>query len=195
MHRLNRRRALGFMSKAAVGIPLIAGATARVDAVGTRDENSRADPAVIAHWMNEWMSSSRQPVGALHIQRFKDPVYILLKPISWWPVPGQDNVEPVNVPRGFVTDFASIPRLFWIKLRPDGEYTYPAVIHDYLYWTQSTSRKVADRIFRYAMADFGIPSPTVIAIHTAVRLGGWLAWDDNKEGRTLGEKRILKRFP
>ena len=48
------------------------------------------------------------------------------------------------MPTGFVTDFASIPPIFYSVLRPDGEYAYAAVIHDYLYWTQTRPREDAD---------------------------------------------------
>jgi hypothetical protein len=58
-------------------------------------------------------------------------------------VPLHDNgkrklIEPlihelVIVPRGFETDYASIPRAFWVILAPTGKHTYAAVVHDYLY--------------------------------------------------------------
>lgn len=37
-----------------------------------------------------------------------------------------------EVPRGFVTDLASVPRLFWMALPPCGNYTPAAVVHDYI---------------------------------------------------------------
>lgn len=45
-----------------------------------------------------------------------------------------DKSEPIiRVPAGFVTDFASIPRAFWVVLPPTGKYGKAAVVHDYLY--------------------------------------------------------------
>lgn len=39
----------------------------------------------------------------------------------------------IRVPAGFVTDFASIPRAFWVVFPPTGKYGKAAVVHDYLY--------------------------------------------------------------
>lgn len=146
-------------------------------------------------WMNEWMSLTKMPIGALHVTRFKDPTYIVTKPISWVPNAGQPSYAKVTVPKGFVTDFASIPQVFWSLLRPDGDYTYAAIIHDYLYWTQKRSREECDEILKLAMEDFGVASSKVFAIHKAVRVGGASAWSDNSELRKKGEQRILRKFP
>src|SRR5215217_6020711 len=104
----------------------------------------QVDSETIDAWMISWMNQSRQPSGVLHLSRFADPMYFLLKPITWKPNPGQEAYQAVTVPEGFVTDFASIPRVFWSALRPDGLYTYPAIVHDYLYWEQTVTREVAD---------------------------------------------------
>lgn len=40
--------------------------------------------------------------------------------------------ERIVVPKGFVTDFASIPQPLWsLGLSPHGQYSRAAVIHDY----------------------------------------------------------------
>ena len=58
----------------------------------------------------------------------------------------------VEVKRGFVTDFASVPRMLWWVLPKWGVYGNAAVIHDWLYWDQQTTRKEADGILLEAMA-------------------------------------------
>lgn len=148
----------------------------------------------VEQWMDEWMTSTRPVSGALHMSRFKDPIYFLTKPILWMPNRDQD-LPQVKVPKGFVTDLASIPRMFWSLLRPDGEYTYPAIIHDYLYWTQNISKEKSDLIFRLAMEDFNINSATSLIIYNAVSSGGSSAWKNNTDQRARGERRFLKRFP
>jgi hypothetical protein len=154
------------------------------------------DSELIENWMTQWMGAKRPPKGALHVSRFVERIYFLTKPIEWYPNPGQERqFEAVNVPIGFVTDFASIPRVFWSLLPPDGAYTYPAILHDYLYWVQTRPRDVADEIFRIAMNDFRVGSATVFTIYEAVRLGGQSAWDNNARARANGEKRILREFP
>lgn len=153
-----------------------------------------ADPQAADAWMMAWMQA-RQPLDTLHVSRFKDPTYFLLKPIGWQPNAGEKSLPKVQVPSGFVTDFASIPRVFWSILRPDGEYTYPAIIHDYLYWSQKTSRATADEIFNGAMIDFKIDPAERQVIYNAVRAGGQSAWDGNSAKKKVGEKRVLKKYP
>ncbi|WP_250530524.1 DUF1353 domain-containing protein, partial [Caballeronia sp. ATUFL_F1_KS4A] len=60
---------------------------------------------------------------ALKMGRFRDHYYYLTGPISWHPGANNDPGLPtVIVPTGFVTDLASIPRIFWSVLPPDGDY-------------------------------------------------------------------------
>jgi len=149
----------------------------------------------IETWMNDWMSGMKAVGGMLNVSRFREPIYFLTAPISWTPNPGQERYGAVTVPPGFVTDFASIPRVFWSLLRPDGEYAYAAVVHDYLYWMQTRSREEADHIFKMAMEEFDVGSAKVGTIYNAVRLGGEVAWTSNAKKKARGEKRILTRFP
>jgi len=100
------------------------------------------------------------------------------------------------VPSGFVTDFASIPRAFWSALRPDGDYAYAAIIHDYLYWTQPVPRATADDILRFAMQDLSVESTTVTLIYRAVRTGvGGRVGTTTPGSKPRAEKRVLKRLP
>jgi hypothetical protein len=158
--------------------------------------DSTAGEITAEQWMSAWMNGGKDVSGALLLRRFKDPMYILEEPILWRP--SADTLEPlpkIVVPKGFVTDLASIPRAFWSLLRPDGEYAYPAIIHDYLYWTQKTSREQADLILRLAMKDFEIDSATALTIYKLVRVGGASAWQANFDLKMQGERRTLKRFP
>jgi hypothetical protein len=114
--------------------------------------------------------------------------------VGWQPGPGQTGAA-AEVPTGFVTDFASIPRLFWSALRPDGEYSYAAIIHDYLYWSQERTRKESDDVMYAVMEDLGIDKLTIDSIYGAVRLAGDSAWDANAAMKRQGEKRVLRIFP
>ncbi len=87
----------------------------------------------------------------------------------------------ITVPTGFVTDGASIPRIFWNILSPFGDYFPAALVHDFLYSRSSTGRftvdrKTADLIFKEAMFNLGIGWLTRETIYRAVRLGGWPAF-------------------
>ncbi|EJN15104.1 Protein of unknown function (DUF1353) [Bradyrhizobium sp. YR681] len=183
----NRRETLALAAGSALGLSVAKTGSAQTA------QSGQASTAVES-WMDEWISSrQRASDDPLHVGRFKEPIYYLLRPISWQP--GADapaRLEAVEAPAGFVTDFASIPQIFWSALRPDGEYTYPAIIHDYLYWTQTRPRAVADEIFRASMQDFNIAPKTITLIYEAVRLGGQSAWDGNAELKRKGERRFLK---
>ena len=177
-----------------VAVLFIHGRTSRVS-LGYAGNPMGPTDMTVETWMNEWMSVSKAPGGVLKISRFREPIYFLIAPISWKPNPGQETYEAVNVPTGFVTDFASIPRVFWSVLRPDGEYAYAAVVHDYLYWTQTRSREEADQILKMAMEDFDVGATSLSTIFSAVRLGGEGAWKSNAAKKARGEKRVLARFP
>lgn len=44
----------------------------------------------------------------------------------------QGRTDLLKVPAGFVTDFASVPRVFVWLLPRYGDYTWAAILHDYL---------------------------------------------------------------
>lgn len=97
----------------------------------------------------------------------------------------------VVVPKGFVTDFASVPRLFWVVFPPCGKYTPAAVVHDYLYWAQPVDcdRKCADDILLTAMGESNVDAVTRNSIYRAVRAGGQLSWDGNLKAKNEGAIR------
>lgn len=154
-----------------------------------------ADPAAAEQWMRAWLDSPAAVSGPFHMGKFFDRMYYMLEEISWDPSEDQKPLPSVNVPKGFVTDLTSIPRLFWSLFPPDGPYAFAAVIHDYLYWTHAVSREHADLIFKHAMQDLTVSGPTVDTLYEAVRLGGGSAWNDNRKRRLGGEKRFLRVFP
>ena len=88
----------------------------------------------------------------------------------------------VNVPIGFVTDFASIPWVFWALVPYWGKYGKAAVLHDYIYQTGSRSRKEADAIFYEAMIVGNTRPWKAKLMYLAVRLFGAAAYGANKEG-------------
>lgn len=91
-------------------------------------------------------------------------------------VGSEDSGARISVPEGFETDFASVPRIFWTILPPDGEYTQAAVLHDYLYNTKKFSRKYSDDIFLMAMEALGVALWKRNIMYRAVRMFGWRPW-------------------
>ena len=57
----------------------------------------------------------------------------------------------IIVPKGFITDKASVPRIPIIYFFFGDRAHREAVIHDYLYQSHITTKKIADKIFLEAM--------------------------------------------
>ncbi len=95
------------------------------------------------------------------------------------------------VPAGFVTDLASVPDIAEALLPRSGEYSNAAIIHDYLYWTQSCTREQADNLMSIAMKEARVATWKDLLIHSAVRLGGQRAWNANSERRASGFIRTV----
>lgn len=78
----------------------------------------------------------------------------------------------VTVPAGFVTDFASVPRIPVAFLLAGGCADPAAVIHDWLYTTHEVDRATADAVFREAILAGGDPSWRAWLMWAGVRIGG-----------------------
>jgi hypothetical protein len=87
----------------------------------------------------------------------------------------QGKDERFEVPKGFQTDFASVPRPFVWFLPRYGRYTKAAILHDYLCNVEveagALSRADADGIFRQAMRSLDVPFLRRWIMWAAVRLG------------------------
>jgi hypothetical protein len=142
-------------------------------------------------------SSEEDFSGPVPIVPFADwDYYYITKPLQWHAnTATTSGVNQVSAPVGFVTDLASIPREFWTFLSPMARYSYPAILHDHLYWFQTYTREQADAMLKTAMEELSVPSATAFAVYNAVRLGGGHAWNANTAARAGGERRVLKRFP
>jgi hypothetical protein len=100
--------------------------------------------------------------------------------------------ERIVVPKGFVTDFASIPQALWsIGLSRQGQYSRAAVVHDYLYWSQSCTRAQSDRLLVIAMKESNVKSFDEVVVYQGVSLGGEVAWDRNRVEREASLPRII----
>ena len=88
---------------------------------------------------------------------------------------GSNNV--IIVPKGFITDGASIPRIFWtIVGHPFSEFAQAAVLHDFLYDRRIYTRKRSDEIFYEAMGVLKVSKWKRMVMYQAVRRFGWMPW-------------------
>ncbi len=105
--------------------------------------------------------------------------WTLLHPITYVTNDGRR----IEVPAGYKTDFASVPRALWWLLPPFGRYLYAAIIHDRLYGQHNSghwkdySRAYADRIFAEVMRASSVKVWMRWLLWAGVRAGGWAYWE------------------
>lgn len=98
----------------------------------------------------------------------------------------------IKVPKGFITDLASVPKIFWSIFPPFGTYTPAAIIHDYLYSKfndTGINRTLADKIFLFIMEELGVGFLRRKAMYRAVKSFGepnWKAKLENEGYRDVG---------
>ena len=81
--------------------------------------------------------------------------------------------QVIRVPRGFETDFASIPVWASAVFNPIGDNAEAAVVHDFLYAVgQPGQREEADAIFLYGLQQAHVPAIQSKLMYEAVRAGG-----------------------
>jgi hypothetical protein len=101
------------------------------------------------------------------------------------------NRDQFLVPKGFKTDFASIPRIFHSLFPKNGKHDAAAIVHDYLYAHKPLvlnkdmqysriSRKDADGIFLKIMKELGVGLIRRRMMYRAVRVGGVCAWEKSR---------------
>ena len=104
----------------------------------------------------------------------------------------KDGSAVVIVPRGFVSDLASIPEPLQIlrgRVPNSRKYINASLVHDYLYWRQDCTRAQADNIMLIAMAEAGVSALERRLVYEGVRRFGQGAWDGNRRAR---ESRLIR---
>lgn len=99
------------------------------------------------------------------------------------------NGDIMRIPRGFKTDFASIPDIGRVLIDRFGWSIEPAVIHDWLYAIgegttaeeRESHRGAADRIFLEALEDNGVGLATRSLMFAAVRLFGHAPYEESEK--------------
>lgn len=72
----------------------------------------------------------------------------------------------------FLSDLASVPKIFQSVFKPNGKYTRAALIHDFLYSKKEVNRFAADKIFLEAMKIDEVPFFTRYLFYAAVTFFG-----------------------
>ncbi len=131
----------------------------------------------------------------LEVSPLADGVTWVLRKEFGYDIGKEGSGNTIDVPLGFMTDFASIPRIFRFLVSKWGKHGNAAVLHDYCYWAQDRSREESDRIFREAMEVSKTKGWRVFLIYWAVRLGGSFAWSNNQARKAGGFNRVAASLP
>jgi hypothetical protein len=94
------------------------------------------------------------------------------------------NGRQLYVPKGTISNGASVPGLLWGIYSPYGTYTYPSVIHDYLYENNLYTREFADRQFLIDMGKCNTNKFTKWLFYYVVRIFGEYNWNKFKKNGT-----------
>jgi len=99
----------------------------------------------------------------------------------------------IKVPKGFIFDFASVPKLFWNIFPPNGgRYDRAACLHDWLYATHIYTKSESDYIFYIAMLDDKTPKWKAKLFYWAVKLFGKSAWKNGGKLKKYAGKDEIK---
>lgn len=85
----------------------------------------------------------------------------------------------IDIPAGFVTDLASVPRLFWNILPPFGVYENAAIVHDWCYANQRYSKSFSDAVLLEGMEVLNVPKWKREVIYQGVHLFGQSSWNED----------------
>jgi len=122
----------------------------------------------------------------------------------------------LTVPKGFVTDFASVPRWLWALFPPHGAAMPASVLHDFCYtvhprevihnriaargdielnpYDPVRDRLIADRVFRNGLLKAGISKLQAEIMYRAVRwFGAYRFKHYGKSRKTVRKEREIKQ--
>jgi len=86
-----------------------------------------------------------------------------------------------TVPKGFITDLDSVPRIPYVYAYIRGRCRAACILHDFLYRTQpeGVDRAAADKLFLEGCKAEGVLLSFAYVYYWGVRLGAKRGWDKN----------------
>lgn len=135
--------------------------------------------------------ATSMPIPAPTVRPFADGrEWLLVEPLIFQV---GDSGPTIIVPAGFVTDFATVPHVFWSIIAPHGYHGRAAIVHDFLYWDQACSREEADGLFLLGMATSKVDRATLETMYAGARSHGMDAWRANARDRARGMPRVIPK--
>lgn len=106
---------------------------------------------------------------------------------DWWELADQVRVRcslaPLTgrfiIPKGYTSDFASVPQLFWWLVPPHGVTATACIVHDYLYEVKPfkhVTRREVDDYWLSLLRATTAPRWQIYLMYYYVRLLGWFTY-------------------
>lgn len=99
-----------------------------------------------------------------------------------WPVTVNGTTH--RIPKGLIVDGASVPRMCWSFMPPDGLHRAGAFFHDWGYINKGIlpdgpilTRHQCDEAFYNLMVEAGVSEKRAGLAYRGVRIGGWKVWN------------------
>lgn len=100
--------------------------------------------------------------------------------------------QTIIVPKDFLTDFASVPRIVGAYLLFGGKGQRAAIVHDWMYSNPGLfDRKLADDLFLEALFASGYSAAVAYPMYLGVRVGGWVAWKKPNQSQEPQVRAIM----
>lgn len=125
------------------------------------------------------MTPKAQFLSHLRVEEVDEKNWRLTSPLRYY---SAILKRDVLVPEGFITDFASVPRLPFIYWFAGDTARKAAVIHDWLYRsnTEPVERAVADAVFAEAIEALGYWKARQWFMWAGVRVGGYWSFESRR---------------
>lgn len=126
----------------------------------------------------------------LVLETYKPDLWIIAAPLRWV----DTQFGKIDVPQGFITDLASIPRALrgLPDFDPNGVSRRPAAMHDWLYAWRKPGKDFADNFLRSSLRVEGASELDACAFYDAVHYFGSDAW--NSDARVLDDVGLEGSF-
>ena len=129
------------------------------------------------------MSSFTRFSGPLDTRKLEGNNYLLLQAFHYH-VGSLESEEIITVPKGFISDGATIPRFLWPVIgHPMDHYAQAAFLHDYICreLRDRYNRKEGEVIMLEAMKVLGIPFWKRRIMYRGLRMFGWFLYNRKRK--------------
>ena len=86
-----------------------------------------------------------------------------------------------TVPKGFISDGSSVPRILWSIVSPKGRAKEPGAGHDFDYWVAEIPRKAADKKYRRMLNVKRFNWFIRWAAYRGLRTGAWMHYNKKQD--------------